>query len=173
TSSQLGIKVEGVIGHGKRPGLFRSVHSVTLTVNSAIQNRPQHTLDMKIEPNETLTQTVEPHNDFFASQFLLGFPVPGLYQVTVDTSVTDDSNDNWQTGPRHTLNVRSQEDPSSKVSVPQAPRPTPPSQYIPPNPQGVPLPPPGVNALPPPPPPGTSGPPPPVQQFNMPRPGLP
>ena len=33
------------------------------------------------EPNETLTQTVEPHNDFFAAQFLLGFPIPGLYQV--------------------------------------------------------------------------------------------
>lgn len=33
------------------------------------------------EPNETLTQTVEPHNDFFAAQFLLGFPVPGMYQV--------------------------------------------------------------------------------------------
>ncbi|XP_064093034.1 integrator complex subunit 7-like [Macrobrachium nipponense] len=173
TSSQLAIKVEGVIGHGKRPGLFRSVHSVTLTVNSTIQNRPQHTLDVKTEPNETLTQTVEPHNDFFAAQFLLGFPIPGLYQVSVDTSVTDDNDDAWQTGPRHTLNVRSQEDPSSKASVPQAPRPAPPSQYIPPAAQGASIPPPGVSTLPPP-TPGTSGPPaPPAQQFSIPRPGLP
>lgn len=49
TSSQLALKVEGVIGHGKRPGLFRSVRSVTLTVNSSLTSRPQHsTLDLKV-----------------------------------------------------------------------------------------------------------------------------
>ncbi|KAK3880532.1 hypothetical protein Pcinc_014980 [Petrolisthes cinctipes] len=164
TSSQLAVKVEGVIGHGKNPGLFRSVRSVTLTVNSVIQNRPQHTLDMKIEPNEMLTQTVEPHNDFFAAQFLLGFPIPGVYQVTVDTSVTDNSDDAWQTGPRHTLTVKSQEDPANKTSVSQAPRQVPPTQYAPSGSQGVPGPPPGVNVIPTG-PPGTTAAPPPMSQI--------
>ncbi|XP_071531436.1 integrator complex subunit 7 isoform X2 [Panulirus ornatus] len=172
TSSQLAVKVEGVIGHGKRSGLFRSVRSVTLTVNSVIQNRPQHTLDLKIEPNETLTQTVEPHNDFFAAQFLLGFPVPGLYQVSVDTSVTDDSDDAWQTGPRHTLTVKSQEDPASKASVSQAPRQVPPSQYAPSSSQGAPGPPQGVNVLPPVPPGTNTTSVPQMSQFSMPRAGL-
>ncbi|XP_063608036.1 integrator complex subunit 7-like [Penaeus indicus] len=171
TSSQLAVKVEGVIGHGRRPGLFRSVRSVTLTVNSVIQNRPQHTMDLKIEPNETLTQTAEPHNDFFAAQFLLGFPVPGLYQVTVDTSVTDDSDDAWQTGPRHTLTVKSQEDPANKTSVPQAPRQAPPSQYVAPTSQGAAVPPPGVSVLPTG-PPGTSTTSQPMSQYNMGRPVL-
>ena len=40
--------MEGVIGHGKRPGLFRSVRSVTLAVNSSLTSRPQHTLDIKV-----------------------------------------------------------------------------------------------------------------------------
>lgn len=170
TSSQLALKVEGVIGHGKRPGLFRSVRSVTLAVNSSLTSRPQHTLDIKGEPNETLTQTVEPHNDFFAAQFLLGFPVPGMYQVSVDTSVTDDSDDAWQTGPRHTLHVKSQEDPASKTSVSQAPRQVPPSQYAPSTSQGAPgPPPPGVNVLPPSQPGATASS---LQlpQYNIPRP---
>ncbi|XP_050722010.1 integrator complex subunit 7-like [Eriocheir sinensis] len=172
TSSQLALKVEGVIGHGKRPGLFRSVRSVTLTVNSSLTSRPQHsTLDLKSEPNETLTQTVEPHNDFFAAQFLLGFPIPGMYQVSVDTSVTDDSDDAWQTGPRHTLHVKSQEDPASKTNVSQVSRQVPPSQYAPSTSQVAPgPPPPGVGVLPPS-QTGANTSSLPLPQYNIPRPG--
>ncbi|KAF2367660.1 Armadillo-type fold [Trinorchestia longiramus] len=82
-SSQLAVKVEGVISHGRQAGLFRSIKTVTLLINSSIQSRPPHTLDLKVEPNETLSQTVEPHNDFFSAQFLLAFPVPSQYQVCV------------------------------------------------------------------------------------------
>uniref|UniRef100_A0A6A7FUC8 Integrator complex subunit 7 n=2 Tax=Hirondellea gigas TaxID=1518452 RepID=A0A6A7FUC8_9CRUS len=120
-SCQLAVKVEGVISHGRRPGLFRSVKSVTLLVNSTLQNRQQHTLDVKVEPNEILSQTVEPHNDFFSAQFLLAFSVPGQYQVTVDASVTDGSDETWQTGPRHSLSVKALDDPTNVKPPPPPP----------------------------------------------------
>lgn len=94
-----------------------------------------------------------------------------LFQVTVDTSVTDDSDDAWQTGPRHTLTVKSQEDPANKTSVPQAPRQAPPSQYAAPSSQGAAVPPPGVSVLPTG-PPGTSTASQPMSQYNMGRPVL-
>lgn len=96
---------------------------------------------------------------------------PKNSQVSVDTSVTDDSDDAWQTGPRHTLHVKSQEDPASKTSVSQAPRQVPPSQYAPSTSQGAPgPPPPGVNVLPPSQPGATASS---LQlpQYNIPRPG--
>lgn len=91
--------------------------------------------------------------------------------MTVDTSVTDDSDDAWQTGPRHTLTVKSQEDPANKTSVPQAPRQPPPSQYVAPTSQGAAVPPPGVSVLPTG-PPGTSTASQPMSQYNIGRPGL-
>ena len=95
-----------------------------------------------------------------------------IFQVSVDTSVTDDSDDAWQTGPRHTLHVKSQEDPASKTSVSQAPRQVPPSQYAPSTSQGAPgPPPPGVSVLPSS-QPGASGTPlSQLPQYNIPRPG--
>ncbi|KAB7500558.1 Integrator complex subunit 7 [Armadillidium nasatum] len=122
TSGHLAIKVEGVIVHGRHLGLYRNVQTVSLSINSVIQNRPAHTLDMKIEPNESLSQTVRPHNDFFTTHFLLGFPIPGNYQVTVEASVTDSEDDVWQTGPSLSLSVKAQDDSSTKVTATQ-PRP--------------------------------------------------
>lgn len=90
----------------------------------------------------------------------------------MDTSVTDDSDDAWQTGPRHTLTVKSQEDPASKASVSQTPRQVPPSQYAPSGSQGAPGPPPGVNVLPPVPPGTNATSVPQMSQFSMTRPGL-
>lgn len=39
SGSQLAVKVEGVIQHGKRPGLFRHVSGVVVTVSSQLQAR--------------------------------------------------------------------------------------------------------------------------------------
>lgn len=36
-NSQLAVKVEGVIQHGMKPGLFRKIHEVVVTVTSQIQ----------------------------------------------------------------------------------------------------------------------------------------
>lgn len=40
SGSQLAVKVEGVILHGSRPGLFRSVSGVVLTLSSQATSRP-------------------------------------------------------------------------------------------------------------------------------------
>lgn len=88
----------------------------------------------------------------------------------MDTSVTDDSDDAWQTGPRHTLHVKSQEDPASKTSVSQVPRQVPPSQYAPSTSQGAPGPPPS-GVLPPNQPGTATSSLPQLPQYNIPRPG--
>ena len=39
SGSQLAVKVEGVIQHGARPGLFRSISGVVLTLSSQLTSR--------------------------------------------------------------------------------------------------------------------------------------
>lgn len=39
--SQLAVKVEGVIQHGSKPGLFRKIEEVVVTVTSQFQNNPK------------------------------------------------------------------------------------------------------------------------------------
>lgn len=49
SGSQLAVKVEGVIQHGQRPGLFRKVEGVTVSVNSQLQsNNKNKDLEMKV-----------------------------------------------------------------------------------------------------------------------------
>jgi len=50
---------------------------------------------------------VAPHNEYFSVQFLLAFPVTGLHQVVIETSVVDAGGARWNTGPRATLLVKS------------------------------------------------------------------
>ena len=38
SGSQLAVKVEGVIQHGQKPGLFRKVEGVIVTITSQLQN---------------------------------------------------------------------------------------------------------------------------------------
>ncbi|GLG96261.1 Integrator complex subunit 7 [Gryllus bimaculatus] len=95
SGSQLAVKVEGVIQHGKRPGLFRK------NVNDV---------------GSVLTQTVPPHRDFFSAQFLLAFPTGGQYLIIVEAAVVDEKSNTWRTGPRNTLTVKSHEETSKGVS---------------------------------------------------------
>ncbi|KAK4882914.1 hypothetical protein RN001_006233 [Aquatica leii] len=107
--SQLAVKVEGIVQHGQRPGLFRQVNGILVTVTSQLQmsNKNKDSLDMKgVETNLTLTQTVTPHKDFFTAQFLLAFPRGGQYVLTIEASVMDEHNNIWKTGPRSTLTVK-------------------------------------------------------------------
>jgi len=46
--SQLALMVEGVIQHGKRPGVFRKVSRVVITVTSQLQSRTSTQLDSKV-----------------------------------------------------------------------------------------------------------------------------
>ena len=54
-----------------------------------------------------MSQQVEPHNDYFTTQFLLAFPVTGQHEVTVEAAVVDDNDVVWTTGPRDTVAVKS------------------------------------------------------------------
>nr|CAD7407932.1 unnamed protein product [Timema poppensis] len=108
----LAVKVEGVIQHGKRPGLFRSISGVVITVSSQLQSRSGHAhADTKpTDPSSLLTHTVAPHRDFFTAQFLLAFPTGGQYLLSVEASVVDERSNVWRTGPRTTLAVKSHEE---------------------------------------------------------------
>lgn len=107
--SQLAVKVEGVIQHGMKPGLFRKIHEVIINVTSQLQNNPKNkeSLDPKLlEQVSVLTQTVTPHKDFFTAQFLLAFPRGGQYLLSVEASVIDEETNIWKTGPKSTLTVK-------------------------------------------------------------------
>ncbi|XP_028615998.1 integrator complex subunit 7 isoform X1 [Grammomys surdaster] len=114
-NQQLALKVEGVVQHGSKPGLFRRIQSVCLNVSSTLQSKSGQ--DYKI-PMDSMTnemeQRVEPHNDYFSTQFLLNFAVLGTHSITVESSVRDANGIIWKTGPRTTMFVKSLEDPYSQ-----------------------------------------------------------
>ncbi|XP_004626903.1 integrator complex subunit 7 isoform X1 [Octodon degus] len=114
-NQQLALKVEGVVQHGSKPGLFRKIQSVCLNVSSTLQSKSGQ--DYKI-PLDSITnemeQRVEPHNDYFSTQFLLNFAILGTHSITVESSVKDANGIVWKTGPRTTIFVKSLEDPYSQ-----------------------------------------------------------
>ncbi|XP_051162958.1 integrator complex subunit 7 [Leptopilina boulardi] len=128
--SQLALKVEGVLRHGPKPYLFRSVSAVRISISSTPPSKINS--DQKDSNINELQQTVIPHRDFFACEFLLslGSPVAnvnsctsnsgggGNYQVTASASLIDKSGNIWKCGPRSTLQVRVHEEPSAKRKIP-------------------------------------------------------
>ncbi|KAJ1157435.1 hypothetical protein NDU88_010147 [Pleurodeles waltl] len=114
-NQQMALKVEGVIQHGSKPGLFRKIQSVCLNVSSTLQSKSGQ--DFKV-PLDSMTneieQKVEPHNDYFSTQFLLNFSVFGTHNITVESSVIDSNGIVWKTGPKTTIFVKSLEDPYSQ-----------------------------------------------------------
>lgn len=115
-TSQLAVKVEGVVQHGSRPGLYRKVDKLLITVVSNLQNRAPQQQDVKLsqESSNMLSQSVSPHYDYFQAQFLLAFPVAGLHTVSVEASVIDDKESLWKTGPKMMINVKSYDDSNSQ-----------------------------------------------------------
>ena len=81
----MAIKVEGVITTATTLiRQLRSVKSLRLTLTSQLQNpaaKVLQTNEKMPDCNQMLEHTVEPHNDFFSTQFLLPFAVPGTHQV--------------------------------------------------------------------------------------------
>ncbi|XP_061668634.1 integrator complex subunit 7 [Syngnathoides biaculeatus] len=115
-NQQLTLKIEGVVQHGSNPGLFRKIQSVCLNVTSTLQSKGLGA-DYKIPLDSTtneIEQRVEPHNDYFSTQFLLNFSILGTHTVSVEASVVDESGIEWKTGPKTTLSVKSLEDPYSQ-----------------------------------------------------------
>ncbi|XP_014223957.1 integrator complex subunit 7 [Trichogramma pretiosum] len=123
--SQLALKVEGVLRHGKRASLYRSVAAIVVSITAATQ------IKSSSEPKEQiitqLEQTVVPHRDFFACEFLLSLAQPnacsltvnngGNYNVTTTTNIVDESGNVWKSGPQSVLQVRVQDEPSRKKFV--------------------------------------------------------
>lgn len=88
--SQLALKVEGVLRHGKRASLFRSVDAICVTISTSPPSKA--TYDKRVsfqiidkifqcsnktiyydfyQDSSDLEQIVVPHRDFFACEFLL------------------------------------------------------------------------------------------------------
>ncbi|XP_030755843.1 integrator complex subunit 7 [Sitophilus oryzae] len=120
--SQLAVKVEGVIQHGMKPGLFRRIEQVVITVTSQLQSgvKTKDVIDPKVlEQVSVLSQTVSPHKDFFSAQFLLAFPRGGQYLLAVEASVIDEQSNTWKTGPKSSLTVKVPEEQKlAPISVP-------------------------------------------------------
>ncbi|MEE6473988.1 hypothetical protein FKM82_010240 [Ascaphus truei] len=115
SNQQMALKVEGVVQHGSKPGLFRQIQSVCLNVSSTLQSKPGQDYKIPAEgARSEMEQKVEPHNDYFSTQFLLNFAVFGTHQITVESSVVDSNGILWKTGPKTTIFVKSLEDPYSQ-----------------------------------------------------------
>lgn len=63
--------------------------------------------------------TTSPNNDYFSTQFLLAFPVPGIHAVQISVSVTDQDGTLWKTGPQTSINVKSYDE-SYRIKQQQA-----------------------------------------------------
>ncbi|KAI7800044.1 integrator complex subunit 7 [Triplophysa rosa] len=114
-NQQLTLKVEGVVQHGSSPGLFRKIQAVCLKVSSTLQTKPGPDFKVPLDSKTNeIEQKVEPHNDYFSTQFLLNFSVLGTHVVSVEASVVDTSGVEWKTGPKTTVSVKSLEDPYSQ-----------------------------------------------------------
>lgn len=67
-----------------------------------------------------LSQTVEPHNEYFSTSFVLPFPVLGLHSVQLDAAIVDETGACWHTGPRTTLNIKSYDDSIQRQQPPRS-----------------------------------------------------
>eukprot|EP00092_Neocalanus_flemingeri_P013580 GFUD01014645.1.p1 GENE.GFUD01014645.1~~GFUD01014645.1.p1 ORF type:complete len:959 (-),score=367.80 GFUD01014645.1:93-2969(-) len=119
TSQYMAVKVEGVIQRsGGAGGHPREVAGVVVQLNCAMQKSQEKPIktDSKTENTTTnLEQEVEPHNDFFSSQFLVPFPSPGQYAVNIDTAWKDKQGISWRTGAKCNITVKSFEDRSNNT----------------------------------------------------------
>lgn len=112
-NSSLVVKVEGVIQHfGKTPSFYRSVDSVQLTLTSQLIS-PKPTDFKTANDTIVLTQTVKPHRDFLAGNFMIPLSnvqpgqftntvvsTGGQWQVTLEACIIDGNSVIWNTGPK-------------------------------------------------------------------------
>ena len=117
TSQFLAVKVEGVIQRSKHSDRSQ-VSGVVVQLHSSIQKGQGAKLESNSKNDASmlsnnLEQDVEPHNDFFVSQFLVPFPTPGLYTVSIDTLWRDQVGKTWRTGAKCSMTVKSFEDRNS------------------------------------------------------------
>ncbi|XP_022103792.1 integrator complex subunit 7-like isoform X2 [Acanthaster planci] len=123
TDTHLAMKVEGVIQHGSKPGLFRKVSKVKLAVTSSCTTAKTTGLGKSSESDSGTSEGTwytEPHHDYFSIQILLSLPVVGTHTINVEASVVDEDGSCWQTGPRLSLLVKTYEELSLQQRQQQA-----------------------------------------------------
>ncbi|XP_022912913.1 integrator complex subunit 7 [Onthophagus taurus] len=125
--SQLAVKVEGVVQHAQKPGLFRKVDGVVVSISTQLQTNTKNKDSSNVSDTKAnletistvLQQTVTPHKDFFTAQFLLAFPKGGQYVLSIEASIVDEVGNVWKTGPRSTLTVKVPEEiKNTPISMP-------------------------------------------------------
>ncbi|GAB6026056.1 hypothetical protein CHUAL_012262 [Chamberlinius hualienensis] len=116
--AHLVLKVEGIVQHVSRTRQFRAVRSIVINATSQPQVRPIVGFETKAthEFNNSMSRTVEPHNDYFSAQFLLAFNVAGIHVIVVEVAILDDKGELWTTGPRSVLTAKFFDDPSNHKS---------------------------------------------------------
>ena len=123
TSQFLAVKVEGVIQRSRSEDT-RTERSRVAAVVVQLHCSMQKTQEKAAKPepvkggdgtSTSLEQEVEPHHDFFVSQFLVPFPSAGLYTVNIDTQWADSQGRRWLTGSKCSITVKSFEDRNSNV----------------------------------------------------------
>jgi len=108
--SQLAVKVEGIVQGSSQHRLTRQVRAVQVTVTSQFNANPVAPDGKVVDSGMCLSKTVEPHNDYFSSQFLLSFTCAGAHQVSVDTAMMDSSGALWNAGPKAQFSVKTFEE---------------------------------------------------------------
>ena len=118
TSQMLAVKVEGVIERGGGGGKLDDVSGVVVQLTCGLQpGGTKVANDSKIDTNVSLEQEAEPHNDFFSSQFLVPFPVAGLYSLGVETLLVDKAGQRWRTRTSQSITVKSFEDRANSTRI--------------------------------------------------------
>ncbi|KAF7989463.1 hypothetical protein HCN44_008137 [Aphidius gifuensis] len=132
--SQLALKIEGVLRHGDKGSLFRSVAAVSISITtspSSSKNNSHNNINNNEIIGNEIQQTVVPHRDFFACEFLLSLGSSGgnrclgsitnttisgggTYQVTANANIVDKDGNVWKCGPKSTLQVKVHEEPTKR-----------------------------------------------------------
>jgi len=116
TSQFLAVKVEGVIQRSRdidQDHHQRQVAGVVVQLSCNLQDKTKVDVGKNESTSTNMEQEVEPHNDFFVSQFLVPFPSPGLYNVNIDTAWRDKQGRSWISGAKCSITVKSFEDRNS------------------------------------------------------------
>ncbi|KAH9497646.1 Integrator complex subunit 7 [Dermatophagoides farinae] len=95
----------------KQMKIFRKVNKILLTLNAvAINNTNEMAHISPMQSTITMHSIVVPVNDYFHTQFLLSFPNINLYNISVETSIIDENEAQWKSGPIQTITAKVVED---------------------------------------------------------------
>lgn len=106
-TTHFALRIEGVVVNINQK-CVRKVGKVLICVNAVLVSRSGASADQptKCDPNLSLQSVVVPLNDYFQVQFLLSLPIAGLYSINIETSIIDENEAQWKTGPKLCLNAK-------------------------------------------------------------------